>query len=577
MKVILGGIELTGKIEGLDSLSVTHNRSGANGVQTIAFSSEMSFYDDGYELIKTNLIDNPNGNLNALEIEIFDSCCDDAIFIGTIKGTNIEWCEDDCYVSAQAVELNDTEAQLKCLKSTIIHADKHSNSENPDNFKKQTFLQFTYCNEMRPQFIQDILIILSLFAELIHRSTSIISRIIGKIIGFLVGLFGDITGVETDGITTLLTLRQTALEQIQIMITGCGRRHPTPLVNQYIRNVCDICGVGFTSSILNDVNSEYHTLAYLNAPVKRGHIGQTRLLDFFGIKNTFDVIEDNLPLKTGTEFLDDLKPVFNAEWRIINGTLIFERKDYFNSSNVTWKTTGSMNITDGICYSWDGSEKPPASARFQYSEDLVDNVGDEARGLYNEIVSWQGSKNQEGIHEVNLSFGAARTRNDGIDRDVISFWNNITKNLPFIGDNLALAAQFNNSLIMQSGKTAFPKLILWDEESLFFNAYVKRDYNVSPYSNYLDLPHPDRPNYPMYFDANRNTQFKNLYEFHKIDDPRTQIQRNKTYEFEATFVCSDLDTFDISKNLVLPGNFVGTMETVVIDYSQKTLNIKGKV
>ena len=61
MKIEMNGALITGRIDGLESFKVTiENKTDDNRIAK-SFSSELTFYDDGFDLIKANLIDDPNG------------------------------------------------------------------------------------------------------------------------------------------------------------------------------------------------------------------------------------------------------------------------------------------------------------------------------------------------------------------------------------------------------------------------------------------------------------------------------------------------------------------------------------
>ena len=565
-RIEIDGIKIEGRIEGLDNLSITYNRKGESGAPSVGFSNELTIFDDGYDYIKEKLIDTDEGRLRELKVQIFDDCCEGSVFDGKITGTTIEWCEDECSVRTNIIQDDDDAKQLKCLRSTLV-------SDNSFGFKDDIYPQMTYCNELRPNFLHDIIILNYLIQKLIIKIVNSTLIIVIAVVNWIVEIFGALTGIDVSSVTQYTGVLPLLEGWLDGVITGCGRRHPTPLVRNYIQNVCQVCGIGFSSSILNNQDSDYFNLAYLNAPIRKGKptltIGQ-----LFGENSDTKLIEDNLPFKSGIDFLEEIKTVFNAEYRIINGTLVFERKDYFESTSI-WRTTDSLDITDGICYSWEGDEKEPAAAIFQYSQDGVDLVGDEARSRYNDVVSWDsGDTSQEGVKEVNLLYGALRVRDDGIERDVVSFWSQIEK-VPFIGQFLGFSDTYKNAIVMENGRTSFPKLIIWDGN--VGTAGVKRFPVANTYQGYNGLNIIKVPNYPMFFDADRNKKTLNLYEFHKIDDPRISTRRNMMYDFTASFDCDELSTFDISKNLTFPDGKIGTMETVTINYTRKTIDIQGKI
>jgi hypothetical protein len=60
----------------------------------------------------------------------------------------------------------------------------------------------------------------------------------------------------------------------------------------------------------------------------------------------------------------------------------------------------------------------------QYSGDAVDIVGNEANRRFSDIVEWNlpYSSLQSGHRDVILPFGTARFRDDGIDQDILGYF-----------------------------------------------------------------------------------------------------------------------------------------------------------
>jgi len=156
----IDGNLITGRIDGTENFSVTIRRADEAGRLSKSFSSELTFYDDGYNYIKTNLIDDPNGFSKSVKVKVYDDCCREAVFEGIIKGDSLDWCEPGCYVTANLVE---DESVVNCVRSTIIW-------DNFDGFLNKSQPVVRYCIEMRPNFIQYILIGLAFQLNLIFFS-----------------------------------------------------------------------------------------------------------------------------------------------------------------------------------------------------------------------------------------------------------------------------------------------------------------------------------------------------------------------------------------------------------------------
>lgn len=144
MRIELNGTLVTGLIDGIQNFSVTLRNQAEDGTLAKSFTSELTFYDDGYQILKTALIDDPFGFSKSVAIKIYDDCCREAVFEGVIKGDAIDWCEPKCFISANVIE---DEAKINCIKSTLIW-------DNHNGFLSRSNPIIRYCIEIRPEFLQ---------------------------------------------------------------------------------------------------------------------------------------------------------------------------------------------------------------------------------------------------------------------------------------------------------------------------------------------------------------------------------------------------------------------------------------
>jgi hypothetical protein len=79
------------------------------------------------------------------------------------------------------------------------------------------------------------------------------------------------------------------------------------------------------------------------------------------------VYQDNRPNLNGIQFLDELKQ-FNIDWRVVNGVLSIERKDFFTGSE--WFNTDNLETDQllSICYE-SLDDRPAAYAEYMYAKD----------------------------------------------------------------------------------------------------------------------------------------------------------------------------------------------------------------
>ena len=587
MRVIFNGIEVTGEgVNGIDKVTIKHRRKDEDGKLSKSFSTELTVYGAGWEIVRDELINNPQGKMNHVDVSVYDTCCQGGteeepllIFEGIIRGDTVDWCEGECFATVQLVEHTEETRKFDCVQSTLI-------TDNSNGFMDQTHPRFRYCNELRPSGLQDVILILGIIVNLIivllYPLWWSIAQIVAKINAIIWVLNLVIDAVNTlplvdIGNISYLTLDQddqtstweeiqNLIEQLNERLVGCGRAHPSPLVRRYIENACDICGIGFESSIFTDPSSDYYNTAYFHAPVEKG----TR-------DNDVTMIEDNYPIKTLEGFLTDLKPVFQADYRVEGNVLKFEREDAF-WDGTPWLNYAELSaagkITSKLCYSW-RDEELPAFGQFEYSDDPVDWVGNEAKERYSDTVEFNQPFNelQKGSREIFFPFGMARHRGDAIDRDVLGdydWWPTY--------QNILQA--YEGVLIMNSGVAFNPKLLIWDGVSNS-NAKVRR------FSTFNDnVPQNEAFNAPYWlheWGLSPNAAYPqdhpegSLYaRFHSWKHPRVIPDRGLQFTFAFKFDCDELRDLDAYGTVTLPAG-AGRISEIEVDYESRTMTITGNV
>ena len=435
----------------LSDTSITIRREDKDGQQLVyGYSEDVEFYGDAYTYIYNKLIA-PNGVLgagvnNTIVVNIYDDCCptlvedryeDSLLFIGKLSTSQLDWCEAECKLTANIEQHDDYVAISNCLKETMVY-DYTVRYANGGGFTDQNHPFLWHCAEVRPQFLHVLQLIIAF---------TFVTILIG------IEVILAITLIGIPGIIPLADF----ISKIVAWALGCNRGHPAPFVRSYITNVCNKCGLTFKSSILNNQNSAYYNVALFSAPVTEG------------AKQRVSWIDDDKPLETGATFLDKLKQVFNADYRIVGTELVFERKDYFKSNgiwlDVSMGPEGNSAI-ESIC--WKYPRKPsPAGAKFQYTLDGIDQVGNEAKNYYNDIVDWNlpsGSyPHLKGIQDYGIPFSPARFRDDGIDADIVS---SSSLYAQILGSADAADTpgilRFDGALILSANKCSNYKLLIID-------------------------------------------------------------------------------------------------------------------
>jgi hypothetical protein len=580
MKIELNTVLISGRVDGMENFEVTLRREDNFGRTAKSFSSELTFYDDAYQILKTNLIDPVNGYGLKVDVKIFDDCCSEPVFVGVIRGDAIDWCEPDCSITASIIE---QDLAYNCLQSKVIPKLTNSND----------FVNLLYCIEGRPKFLHIIgAILLSIIGFIVSTVLLpfvliiiIISTFIYLICSVVALISFDLTQQDCDDSQTnpsnTVDLIQDLIDETVGFFDTCNRKHPSVLLRRYLEEGCAQCGLSFQSSILNNPSSIYYNSVLWSAPVEKG------------VLNTIsspDLLEQNYPIETMETFLDNvLKPVFNGDYAIVGNSLVFERKDYFNTTT-QWIDAEQL-LTDGkiienqICYSWIDRERW-AFGRFEYNVDALDIIGNEAKLRFNDIVDFNVpySPTQTGQLNVSLPLSPARFRSDDVDNEGTIF--DILE--VFQGGllNLIFGAQFanqNKKAMLLNNHCGFNyKLLIWDGVDREF-ATVKNNYSDSftggPVIVDGQIVDPDdRFNYPYWFKENNTNNLYSL--FHYIDDPRNPTATQFNFNFSFLFDCGDLNSFDWSKTIRLPKNgsiVFGRIKEIKINFINRTMSVSGIV
>ena len=578
---VAGVIVPEDEVVGEEGITINLLFEDADGDTVIKrITGEMEFFGEAWQTLKTELVDNPAGKLSEVPLKIYDDCGSDGrveVFSGVIPGSMVGWCEGDCSIKCQGVEKTQRTAAHDCMLSTLIYDDRNG-------FLTREHPRVVYCDELRPDWLQHMQLILALmtmiainsftpivmiFASLIN-SINLIITVLNALSGGNIGLI-DFDGNPNNGNPDLLSDWYDSLEDMRNAALGCGRRHPTPAVRDYIQNVCDVCGITFQSSILNEPSSDYFNLLYFSAPAKRGIREEDA--------ETF--IRENRPIRTGAQLMDDMRKVFNGKSRIVSTAggpvLHFERRDQI-PGNTHWLNVEDLRaagqLVGEVCYEW-SKEDPASSFYIHYIPDGVDVVGNEAIETYTEIIEWNGpvpNASQRGVKEHVIPFGIPRFRRDGVTDDIRDNY----RWLPgIVGD----IEKFSDVMLMEMGICGVPKLIVWDGISRAFAVCKKYEipgYEIEGGKNY---------NYPMQlheFQTLPNTiypttaTFQSIYtRFWTIDNPR--VQDNRWQDFTFTF-----EKFTKAQLQNLPeyptvgiGAYEGTVREIAINLTQRTIFVAG--
>lgn len=554
-------LDVTDSVANIDSLQLTWTveRDGMGNVTSNKFnkpksaSGTLQFEDKAYWFIRDWIQNHIAAPLNAIDVKIEHVGCgvySDLI----IKPSQIQWCEDGTCL--YEVTLQQKDESYHCIQKTLIHDNwqgwfhTHTQKQHP---------RFLYCNEGRPigwlvalWYISTILFIFMFSLTPIIWSIQVIINVIKTIIDAISWIFGGSPNFGDNW---------TFFDPTKIMFSfytessGCGFNHPAPLIRDFITNVCDKCGVKvdaisapiFFSETLNiDTSSEreqgiktrsnpYFNACYLPPTINRGY---RRFKHLFGKEKNpvYYWNEANAPILSLDMFLDEIKGVFNAEWRLQTDAsgqpvLYFWRRDWFTNGKILYdftKEEDRLKILKGMCFSWNENTLP-AYINGLYSDDAKDSAGNQAKRFMNDMIGI-GSKTNNVLFEGNLEkmqqVGATKFRLDGVDTDYLMSATNTLDNLsitaPLMVDainNLIIKKtlqQFDYALLLSDDFNGLGKILIWDVESGTEDAFAINTVGAATPNNeiivgnndlYMNAPLPN----PVY-----NTEQKWFSEIHDI-------------------------------------------------------------
>jgi hypothetical protein len=514
-------IDITGDTGNIQSLELTWTQdrdsagNAAPGEFQLQKSASGTLYINGeaYQLIKQWLIDDVSAAINSIDFKIHDTGCNVWFEGYQVRAKDLRWCQDG--LCEFQVTLKQREEALNCMRSTLItdnHLGWFPTDGKPINKKHP---RFSYCNEIRPNgslvatwrlgtwnflFTNTILFIIILIINIIITVINLFRRRGNKIDKID---FGDITARQ---------------EETFVDAAGCGREHPAPLIRDYIYNVCKKCGIDVDAASIpiffdpvlkiesstgyEEVDNQYINACYLYAPSQRG-IRRTESGGIFRAPDYNDTdywIDDNAPFLTLADLLDQLKPLFNAEWRLINNKLYFNRKDMFVRDGYVYDFAGkdSSKIIEGVCFEY-STAKSPAAIKGIYQDDPIDTCGNEAKKQMNGTLSTgDASLNPilDGVLDKTTAFGATKFRFDAASPDYIyDAAQQVSNSELFTGGLAALFQIIKNvleripayCLLLKDETCTLPKILLWDGES-YDQARCYRDKTAYDFTTGMPLP-----------------------------------------------------------------------------------------
>ena len=570
MKTYLDGIPVAYPEKNLKHPSFTLRRKDETGDRAFSFTGDLTFSGSDYKYLYAQLVESPNALNNKVVLKFVNDCCSqNQTYEFYIDHRSLTWCEGQCELKASAIEKSIADDQYTCLMNTMIWDDYAG-------FKSRKHPRMAYCNELRPNWLHDLLIILTVatwtsyltigpilivIATIIVIINAIIT-VINAVIDFvntLGGSLDNIDDIDIDGdpSTNAYTEFDNWVKKLLANSFGCGRKHPSPLIREYAINVCTKCGLNFQSSIFNDPSSDYYNAVYHNAPIDKG-VEPTDTTTYW--------IDKNAPILNGIMFFDKIKALFNLDYQIVNNNFVFERRDFFVPKEPWLDLTNNQKVIS-VCWEWSVKSRY-SYADFRYQKDAVNWVGSESNDRWSDMVEWNNPYNnlQKGAFTPLIEFATARFRDDGIDRDVLTFY----EDLPTIGP---IFRKYKNAMIMNAHCSYSPMILIWDgveRENASVNKFLS--------ANSLNIPGVGLNQYYNYAMWIKEGYPNNLYDrFWKIEDPRISGFQGKDFTAVVSYDCETLSKVDLDGQIITTLGLSNKIESIVIDDLNKTLTIKGVV
>lgn len=536
------------------------NEAGSNYDKGITV--DLTFYKQAYYFIYDWLVLNPCGILNAIEVRITDLLCEKQYRLFELKADNLGYkpIDEPCEFT---IKLREQDLVWHCVHKNVIYDNWQHWFENGSDKQHPCFLTAV---EPRPRLLASARLGLLIFAISIP-----------VVPGFLTPGSDD-------------TCRR---------ILGLDNFVPSPLVRDYLANVCGKCGLTM-DTLFDDLEAnDYRNLCIFYPLAGKDFWHQNDEADVQSPATWFNY--ENRWLITLADFLDKLKTVFKAEWYVTpNNKLIFHSKIEFTQAAaiIDYTADGSPAIYK-LEYTFSGTKKP-AYGRYQYQGDGADMASQEISTLYNDIADYDGPANNpmlEGKSTNYFDFAPTGFVRDGRADDYTRTLVNDAETAGYIlvalitiivialvggtssapagailGASVAIwvariaskanawrslfgqwDSVYTGAVRITTDQVSTPRLLLWDGESLTRAKVVRQDppepnptYNpdLIPYEPRNTISNNTIFNYPMYFDS---FFLGNMFDrFHsKVDNPLLSLETHQSFSFRLDLCCEVMDLYGL--------------------------------
>ena len=554
-------LEATANCQGIEDLELTFNRK--DDVAQRAISNQLEFYDGSYDLLYEKLVtDKAEHVWVKIEVDGFGY----TFPYLQIRWNAIEWCSDRCSMSANLTTWNTDIDAYRTLRNTLIWDDELLDNLNYDN-------PFTGNTEQAHPLMR----------------VKLSSKGAAKQWDFgLIGVF-----IRHYFYNLCYKANLTPSSSI-FSYTGLNAWSGDDYDDHNWTSASDR---GYDND--KDGRNPYHLAAvFLNKDFGQGDDIPNAFLTGQATRPRPRNISNALNLN-GIQFLSDFGQVFNAKYRIKNGLLEFERKDYFFQSQNVWvdlsnkKQCLKLKPQDNWSYLrleygqeselWETAL--PEFSQFIANANIIQFYPPSpqlAEKYYNEIAEWNSppSTRQEGEKTSILPFAKLRTVNNGVIKTTTTSGYDIDK---FAFNCWNLGAD-----------TPFLSCVREDTPMNRMTPYISADETGGALSTSLEINRPfyTKKSGTLRDDVTGEEGLERLWKgtlydnFHFIDDPRRRPNNRgyyakepyKSFEYTITtdFDCDMLNNFDID-SVIETQQGTASMEEVVFNFKNLEVEIKGFV
>jgi hypothetical protein len=518
-------VEITNTIFGLEDFSITFRKANAddssNNVTQESISKELDFYDGAYTFIHEQLV---TQRREFIYVKLVNECegCEPLLHFGVIKRKNLKSCDCDEAYRAQINGISRDEIIKARLESILAY--NNDSVQNAENCLFELVQERLNRNGLDNEYGIPAVHVRSIF----------------------------------DSITSLLNIGaySSIFYEYNAMMNWTGDDY-SPTVTPQGQNIYN--PYYYTTVAYKPLTNVLQKTASQVSNYKAGQ------------GNQFNIAPENRLTWSMFRFLNNLADVFNANWRVKNGVLEFERKDFFYLNANQWLDLSEFKA----CYSikdfgdWGYLDISYGGNKMEVDSTLFDNTMAQffIQAPLNQIGGFIW--NQHLIYQddiIDWFDGLSFTQKSGL-----------IKKFEF-GYHPILRWTVPSKLGLKDGMTNLPLLIIKRQNSAINRAF--------PWGGTGVITH--QPMAVSKLDLNGGIMKETLYDnFHFIDDP---LQRPNSkgyfskgaqffYEFEKNnipFTCENFANFDINKTIMTKkGSAI--MDEVEFNWSKKTMNIKGRV